>query len=452
MSFFKKLFFLLVAINTAFLSYDYYQGGQIGFNLVENAKQLNKEKLASYLVEIKSTTPEKLAGHVNNAFAQLKNVNSATDVLQLIREKTSVGGGAGSGKNSVEYEGNVVILTDGNFKTVMDGSKPALVEFYAPWCGHCKNLAPVWSQLADAFSHQKANVVVAKIDADTHRETGTLFGVQGFPTLKWFPQGVNSPQGVEDYKGGRDLTSLANFIREKTGISPRIKSQKSDVVELNTKNFHQVALNPNKNVIVEFYASWCGHCKTLAPIWEKVASTFANEENCVVAKIDADLERDIGTEFDISGFPTIKFFPAGETEPVAYEGGRSEQAFVDFLNKKCGTHRVVGGGLEPVAGRIHKLDTLAIQFIKDAAAREKIQAEAAQHAKEIGTRYANYYAKIMEKVSQHGEDFLNTEKARLAKIANSDDVATSKLDDFNIRKNILAAFDKKATPVAETTV
>lgn len=261
MSFFKKLFFLLVAINTAFLGYDYYQGGSIGFNLVENAKHLNKEKLASYLVEIKSTTPEKLAGHVNNAFAQLKNVNSATDVLQFIREKTSPA--ALKGTSSVEYEGNVVILTDANFKSVMDGSKPALVEFYAPWCGHCKNLAPVWSQLGDAFAHQKENVIVAKIDADTHRDTGSLFGVQGFPTLKWFPHGVNSPQGVEDYKGGRDLTSLANFIREKTSIAPRIKSQKTSVVELNTKNFHQTALNPTKNVLVEFYASWCGHCKTL---------------------------------------------------------------------------------------------------------------------------------------------------------------------------------------------
>lgn len=98
------------------------------------------------------------------------------------------------------------------------------------------------------------------------------------------------------------------------------------------------------------------------------------------------------------------------------------------------------------------MDQLAIKFIKDAGSREKVQAEAAEVAKEIGTRYANYYAKIMEKVVQHGEDFLSTEKARLAKIANSDNVATSKLDDFNIRKNILAAFDKKATPVVETTV
>lgn len=263
MSFFKKLFFLLVAVNAAFLGYDYYQGGNIAFNLVENAKQLNGEKLQDYLVEIKSTTPEKLAGHVNNAFAQLKNVNSASDILSLIREKTaSAVGGAVSG-GAIEWEGNVVVLTDANFKNVIDGSKPALVEFYAPWCGHCKNLAPVYAQLGDAFSSNKDKVLVAKLDADQHRDTGALFGVQGFPTLKWFPKGVHSPEGVEDYKGGRDLNSLAAFIKEKSGVSPRIKSQKSDVVTLTTKNFHEVALNPKKNVLVEFYASWCGHCKNL---------------------------------------------------------------------------------------------------------------------------------------------------------------------------------------------
>jgi protein disulfide-isomerase A6 len=262
MSFFKKLFFLLIAANAAFLGYDYYQGGQIAFNLVENAKQLNKDKVHYYFDQVKSTTPEKLASHVNDAFAQLKNVNSASDILDLIRQKT-----APSVTGAIEYEGNVVVLTDANFKKAIDGSKPALVEFYAPWCGHCKNLAPVWAQLGDAFAHQKDNVIVAKLDADNYRDTGALFGVQGFPTLKWFPKGVNSPEGVEDYKGGRDLNSLAGFIREKTGIAPRIKAQKSDVVELNTKNFHEVALNPNKNVLVEFYASWCGHCKNLGKIY-----------------------------------------------------------------------------------------------------------------------------------------------------------------------------------------
>lgn len=61
--------------------------------------------------------------------------------------------------------------------------------------------------------------------------------------------------------------------------------------------------------------------------------------------------------------------------------------------------------------------------------------------------HARYYAKIMEKILAHGEDFLHKEKTRLANIAKSEDVTNAKLDDFNIRKNILASFDKDATPV-----
>ncbi|OBZ89041.1 Protein disulfide-isomerase tigA [Choanephora cucurbitarum] len=445
MSFFKKLFLLLAVLNSALLSFDYLKGGQIALNLVENAKQLNRDKVISYVDQIKSTTPEKLAQHVNSAFAQLKDVNSLDDVLELIRQKTNPGLVASG--NTVEYDGNVVVLTDSNFKSIIDGSRPALIEFYAPWCGHCKNLAPTYAQLGDAFAAHKDQVIIAKLDADKHRDSGAHFGVQGFPTLKWLPKGVSGPDGAEQYKGGRDLNSLASFVKEKTSLSPRIKTARSDVTELNTKNFHEVALNPKKNVLVEFYASWCGHCKTLAPIYEKVASVFANEPNCVVAKIDADKEKSIGTEFEISGFPTIKFFPAGASEPVAYEGGRTEAAFVEFLNKHCGTQRVVGGGFMPSAGRIKQLDELAIRFIKDANTRQQVQAEAVEAAKKIGSRYANYYAKVMEKVLAQGESFLAIEKARLAKVAGSSDVTSAKLDDFNIRKNILAVFDKSATPV-----
>jgi protein disulfide-isomerase A6 len=256
MSFFKRIFLLLIAVNTALLGYDFYKGGQIAFNLVQQAKEINKDKIQSFVTELKS--PERLAEHVNNAFAQLKDINSANDILDLIRQKTAL---VPSGQ--IEFDGNVVVLTDNNFNNVIDGSKPALVEFYAPWCGHCKNLAPIYAQLGDAYAHVKDQVIVAKFDADANRNTGALYGVQGFPTLKWFPKGVNSPEGVEDYKGGRDLNSLAGFIREKSGLGARIKVQKSDVVELNTKNFHEIALNPEKNVLVEFYAQWCGHCKNL---------------------------------------------------------------------------------------------------------------------------------------------------------------------------------------------
>jgi len=81
------------------------------------------------------------------------------------------------------------------------------------------------------------------------------------------------------------------------------------VVTLVGKNFKDVVYDESKDVIVEFYAPWCGHCKTLAPIYEKFAEKVKSNPNLIVAKIDATANEVEG--ISIEGFPTIKFFPAG---------------------------------------------------------------------------------------------------------------------------------------------
>ena len=118
--------------------------------------------------------------------------------------------------------------------------------------------------------------------------------------------------------------------------------------------------NPSADVLVEYYAPWCGHCKNLAPVYEQVAQTFANDEDCVVAALDADAEahRPFAQEAGVQSFPTIKFYPKGDKEnPEAYTGGRSEEDFIKFLNGKCGVHRMKGGGLTELAGRLPSLDS-----------------------------------------------------------------------------------------------
>ena len=86
-----------------------------------------------------------------------------------------------------------------------------LVKFYAPWCGHCKTLAPTWDSLTQKMNGKTSKngrkVWIAKLDADANSQQAQKHGIQGFPTIKVF-QG----QKVSDYNGGRDINSLESFV------------------------------------------------------------------------------------------------------------------------------------------------------------------------------------------------------------------------------------------------
>ena len=151
---------------------------------------------------------------------------------------------------------NVLELTPKNFDdVVLKSGKPALVEFFAPWCGHCKNLAPVYEELATNYLHAKDKVTIAKVDADAHKDLGKRFGVQGFPTLKWFDGKSDTPK---EYDAGRDLESLQKYVQEKSSVRAKVKAKlPSQVVILDDKSFKE-KVGKAQDVLVAFTAPWCG--------------------------------------------------------------------------------------------------------------------------------------------------------------------------------------------------
>ena len=151
---------------------------------------------------------------------------------------------------------SVIDLIPKNFDDiVLKSGKPALVEFFAPWCGHCKNLAPVWEELATTLQHASDKVTIAKVDADAEKDLGRRFGVQGFPTLKWFDGKSDKP---EEYDGGRDLESLQKWVTDKTGIRPKVKGKlPSQVTFLDNTSFKE-KVGKEQDVLVAFTAPWCG--------------------------------------------------------------------------------------------------------------------------------------------------------------------------------------------------
>jgi len=94
---------------------------------------------------------------------------------------------------------DVIDLTSSNFDELVYGSKDIwLVEFFAPWCGHCKNLAPEWEEAATKL---KGLVKVAKVDATVESALAQKFGVKGYPTIKFWNYGEKSAKNVQDYNG-----------------------------------------------------------------------------------------------------------------------------------------------------------------------------------------------------------------------------------------------------------
>merc|ERR1712214_271974 len=445
----------------------------------------------------------------------------------------------------IKKEEGVLVLTNDNFQEAVDGNEFILVEFYAPWCGHCKALAPEYAKAAGALAEKDSPIKLGKVDATEESALAEKFEVRGYPTLKFFKNG--KPM---EYGGGRTADTIVSWVEKKTGppakalanaeeskafvdgktvavigcfkeestvaakaflgaassmddipfgitgdeavcseygvtgegvvmvktfddgkailtddlseeniakfisseslplvidfnhetaqkiFSGEVKSHflmfssaKADdheekleklrslaknnkgkmlFVTINTdeedhkrileffgiteselptyraiklgedmakykpeddkfenaeqfvadfmdgklkqhlmsqdvpedwdkegvkvlvgKNFQEVAMNVEKDVLVEFYAPWCGHCKQLAPIWDELGEKYKDHETIVIAKMDStanELE-----EVKVQGFPTIKLFKKGTNEIVDYNGDRTVDGFSKFL-------------------------------------------------------------------------------------------------------------------------
>ena len=318
---------------------------------------------------------------------------------------------------------------------VLKSGKPALVEFFAPWCGHCKTLAPIYEELATNFEFAKEKVTIAKVDADAEKELGRRFGVQGFPTLKWFDGKSDEPQ---DYKSGRDLESLSGYITDKTGIKPKAKKGPTSAVEMLTDATFKQQIGTDKDALVAFTAPWCGHCKSLAPTWEKVAEDFASEKGVLIAKVDCEAPnaKSVAEDAGVKSYPTINFYPKGSKEAIPYTGGRSEADLITFMNGKAGTHRAAGGGLDTIAGTIPSLDEIVSTFKKGGA---NAYSDLEKAAGDLSDKYAEYYAKVAKKMEQN-QEYVEKELKRLQGLLKKGGLAQEKKDDLTSRSNILSKF------------
>lgn len=181
---------------------------------------------------------------------------------------------------------------------------------------------------------------------------------------------------VEDFVAGKLEPSIKS--------EPIPESQDGPVSVVVAKNYQELVIDNDKDVLLEFYAPWCGHCKALAPKYEELGSLYASEELSklvTIAKVDATAN-DVPDE--IQGFPTIKLFPAGKKDsPVDYNGARTVEDLVEFI-KENGSHKAVAAAAkkpetddETVAEKAGEKVEEAAESVKSAASEATEAAKSA---------------------------------------------------------------------------
>ncbi|KAK9124273.1 hypothetical protein Sjap_013875 [Stephania japonica] len=201
---------------------------------------------------------------------------------------------------------------------------------------------PVFEEAAKQFKGKLIFVFVEMDNEDFGRPVSDYFGVSGD-----HPQ-VLAYTGNDDAKkfvlnGELSLDNIKAFGKDflEDKLKPFFKSDSipetndGDVKIVVGNSFDDIVLDESKDVLLEIYAPWCGHCQTLEPIYNKLAKHLRGIDSLVIAKMDGTTNEHPRAKTD--GFPTLLFFPAGNKsfDPITVETDRTVVAFYKFLKKNA---------------------------------------------------------------------------------------------------------------------
>lgn len=103
------------------------------------------------------------------------------------------------------------------------------------------------------------------------------------------------------------------------------------IVDITNNTFQEAVLKSDKPVVVDFWASWCGPCRMVAPIMEELADEF--EGKVQIAKVNVDDQSELAAQFRIMSIPTVLIFKNGQVAEKIV-GARAKGEFVDFIEKQ----------------------------------------------------------------------------------------------------------------------
>lgn len=228
--------------------------------------------------------------------------------------------------------GLVVELTSNNFdKLVLNGNEIWIVEFFAPWCGHCQNLVPEFTKAANTLN---GVVKFGAVNADQYKDLARKYKIGGFPTIYIFFSNKNQPIHYDGKRTARDIVDTTlRIAKEKVNEAlwneiPLSKSNehigeqyylnRTNIVQLNDTNFHKQVLQSDKLWLINFYAPWCEYCKKFAHLWVKIAVDLDGKFSLGV--IDCTKEQRLANKYNIKKYPTVQFFSSKAESPIEYDG------------------------------------------------------------------------------------------------------------------------------------
>lgn len=227
--------------------------------------------------------------------------------------------------------------------------KSHLLLFISYKADNYEDVVKVATKLAGSTAFRnKVMFVTVDTDEDDHRRVIEYLGLKGekMPTMRI----IQMKDDIEKYRvvdGKHDAHDLANEENLRTFVQDYLDGKvpqhflteelpedwdKKPVKILTGKNFDEVVFDKTKTVLVEFYAPWCGHCKQLAPVWDKVAESYIDKkiDDIVVAKMDATVNEMPHTR--VRSFPTIRMYKKESNEQVEYNGERTLEGIIKFLD------------------------------------------------------------------------------------------------------------------------
>ena len=246
-------------------------------------------------------------------------------------------------QESTQQTAKLEKLKHASFETNIT-TAPFLVEFYAPWCSHCKALEPVLSELAEEM---KESTKVGLVDCSGSRSLCKRFGITEFPTLMFFKQGF---QWTLSSGEPRTVANLKNFIETRHETISRTKRAAPDSVawpgpgsgtkvydtgnvwELTLENVAELFQKYKTGTwLIKAYTKWCGHCKKLEPIYYEVANTLTAKEGSsyYIGQIDCQKNGHLCQHFGANSYPTIVVVQGGRI--YSFEEDRTKDKLLRFV-------------------------------------------------------------------------------------------------------------------------